>query len=282
MTRLAALAALVGLCAPAFASSPLPDLSEAASAPPAAHASAIGGSRYDYDCVDVSFGASDPAASGAVTLRSQEWVTECVPVGGDPRRGGGGQQCWERPGFSYSRTVQVERLDAKPLLPWERDVFRVCLQGPWLDSRVQSAAYRYRLVDDGRLGRIAYQAGEKVATRPDPAGLSIAALTPALSLTLNDRWASYYAGEAVKVHVELKKDAFLSPTVSEFDLTMPTAQSYTLDLGRQAGSAVKAGKKYFARLSFQRVGAVSNADRVKLGDTAKVEYRPASLTGVGR
>jgi hypothetical protein len=116
---------------------------------PAARAEAVRSARYDYDCVDVSFNAADPASSERFMLRSQEWVYECVPAG-DPRRGG--RQCWERPGFSYSRLVRVERTEVKPLLPWERDVFRVCLQGPWLDSRAVSTAYKYRLVDDGRHG----------------------------------------------------------------------------------------------------------------------------------
>ena len=291
MKQPAALALIVSLVAPAAFAAPSKDF-DAAMDVSAALASARAAAaevsapvrtqtvgRFEVDCVDVSFNASDAAASEYIPLRSQEWETVCTPVG-DPRRGGG-QNCWERPGFSYTRTVRVERVGVKPLLPWEHDTFRVCLQGPWLDSRPQATAYKYRLVDDGRSGNIAYEAGDKVATRPDPAGLSIAGLTSGLTLTLTDKWASYYSGEAVKIHVQIKKDSLFHPTVSEFDLMMPTAAAYTLDLARQAGTAVQNGKGYFARVSFQRAGKVSNADSVKAGDTATVKYQP-SAAGIGR
>jgi hypothetical protein len=245
----------------------------AASAPaPVAASSPIRSQRYDSDCVSVSFNATDAAASERFMLRSQEWVWECVNTG-DPRRGGG-RQCWERPGFSWSRVVRVERTELKPMLPWEKDSFQVCLQGPWLDSRPLRTSHKYRLVSDGRDGTIAYAPGEKLLTRPDPAGVTIASLSSAFTLTLSDRWADHYAGESIRLKITVKKDKIFSPTAGEFSVDLPAASSYRLDLAAKV--KLEAGKGYFVKVEFQRPGKVSSDEAVSGGQSTTVKYQPSA------
>lgn len=238
------------------------------------------GNRYDMDCVRFTFAPQDALVTDRVWLRSQEWVTECRPVG-DPRHGGG-QQCWDRPGYSYSEAVRLVLKDRGALLPWEHDSFRVCLQGPWLYTDALETAYDYTLVNDGYgSGDVVLRAGRKIAQSPDPAGIA-GTMTPQLKLTFADKWASYYAGEKVVLKLELKKVVKFWPdqTVLTKEVELPVAASYAADLNAFVGemaSKPEAGKQYYAKYSFKRVGSVSRDSWTKAQETAKVSYAPASL-----
>ncbi|MBI3565151.1 MAG: hypothetical protein HY079_08145 [Elusimicrobia bacterium] len=246
----------------------------------AVKASYIGGSRYDTDCVRFTFSATDAPVTDRVWLRSQEWVTECQPVG-DPRRGGG-QQCWDRPGFSYSEAVRITLRDRQPLLPWEHDSFRVCLQGPWVYTDALETAYDYTLVSNGADGGdIVLAAGRKIPQSPDPGGIS-GTLTAQLKMTFADKWASYYAGEKVVLKIELKKVVKFWPdaTVLTKDVELPAAAAYAADLNAfvaEMASKPEAGKQYYAKYSFKRVGSVSRDSWTKAQETGRVSYAPAAL-----
>ncbi len=229
--------------------------------------------RTTPDCVTVTFDPKDPASSQYFHLRSTEYVEECVQTG-DPRHGGG-RQCWERPGHTYSETARVTLRDRQELLPWEFDQFRVCLDGPWLDIRAVETAYEYRLVRGGsRNGDFVLAPVKKIAMRPDPAGI-LGELSPSLKLTLTDRWAEYYKGEEVEIKWTLKRHVkgWFDETISEGSLKAPAGESYAV----LPGGKVQAGKEYYVSYSIRRIGKISKDSWTKAIETGKVSYAPAAL-----
>jgi hypothetical protein len=237
-----------------------------------------GGIRYDADCATFDFGANDKPASDRVLLRSQEWVTECMPVG-DPRHGGG-QNCWDRPGNAWTQDVSVTLRNRPAPLPWEHDSFRVCLQGPWIYTDTIEAAYDYSNVSPDRNGGdVVLAAGKRTPESPDPVGV-LADLNAQLKMTFADKWSSYYPGERIALKVELKKVVKFWPdaTILEKEVTLPVAAAYGVDLNKFAAefsSKPEAGKEYYVKYSIKRIGAVSKPSYTKTLETAKVSYTPA-------
>lgn len=228
--------------------------------------------RYDSDCVRFTFGADDAPVSEAVWLRSTEWVEECVWTG-DPRHGGG-RQCWERPGYSYNERVQVTLKDRKKLYPWETDSFRVCLQGPWLDATQLATAYDYRMVSGGnRNGNLVLTPGNKRQMKPDASAITGQVQSDG-TLKLSDRWASHYAGEKLVLKLKVNREIRNWPdsTVGEKELEL-SAVPASVDLKEFA--KLEAGKRYYVKIEFKRVGSISKADWVSGGKTPAAPYQPS-------
>jgi hypothetical protein len=243
----------------------------------------IGSSRYDRDCVVFTFNPDDGPVSDRVYLRSTEWVTECNNYPGP----GGGQNCWDRPGYTYHERAQVTLRERQKLYPWEYDKFQVCLQGPWLDIYPVAAAYEYKLVQGGnRDGNFVLAPVKKIAMKPDPAGITAQPLSPNMLLTFKDKWASYYAGEVTVLKIAFKKDVpnWFDPTLVEKEITLPAAEFYQVNLpdyAKEFAEKLQPGKKYYVNYAFKRVGKISKPDLMKVGDTEPVAYQPAAL-GFGR
>ena len=222
-----------------------------------------------------SFAPNENPVSPAVYLRSTEYIEECQQTGR-------GRQCWERPGFTYTQRVQVTLRDRQPLLPWERDVFRVCLDGPWLYTNVIEAAYEYKLVSAGAdNGNIILAPVRKIAMRPDPVGV-LGELSGQLVLNFKDKWASYYPDESIVLRIALKKKVKFWPdyAILEMEFTVPVAETYRFDLNKfaaQFSEKPEAGKNYYVAYSIKRTGKVSKNDFTKKLETAAVVYAPASL-----
>ena len=224
-------------------------------------------SGFEPDCKNVVFQPEDAPVSKPVNLSSQEWVVDCFPS--SPA----GQDCWERPGKIDSLRVQVTLAQRPPLLPWESDVFQVCLTGPMLAADPVSTAYDYRVVRDGTLdGNVVFAAGSKRLLPPDPRGVQ-AALTPELSLVFKDQWAAYYPGEAILLKIELKKESSFWPdeTVLENEIALPVASGYTLNLGKAAGE----GGIYYAKYSIKRLGGLVSTE----AETPALQTGKVSFTG---
>ncbi|MCM2305186.1 MAG: hypothetical protein NDJ72_10815 [Elusimicrobia bacterium] len=235
----------------------------------------LGGRRTVQDCVSVSFGANDPAVSPTFSLRSVEYVEECYQTG-DPRNGGG-RQCYERPGYTYHELASVTLQDRQPLLPWERDTFRVCLDGPWLSIYDVETAYDYRLISGGSYnGRYVLAPGRKIAQRPDPVGV-LGELDASMKFSLKDKWTSYYAGESIEIKYALKKhvENWFDPVVAEGSVTVPVAESYLVDLSNSSG--LRNGKSYYVEYSIRRIGAVSTDKFTRSLETNKVSRAAMSL-----
>ncbi len=276
-----ALAALL-LAAPALAETPAVDFDQAIDAaavleqakaaakkdPTVVQAVYPGGRRTVPDCVSVSFGAKDPDASPSFELRSTEYVEECYQTG-DPRHGGG-RQCYERPGHTYHERASVTIRDRQPLLPWERDTFRVCLDGPWLSISEIETAYDYRLVSGGSYnGAYVVAPGKKIAQRPDPVGV-LGELDAAMKFVLKDRWSSYYAGENIEIKWTLKKDVpnWFDTVIGEGVIAAPVAAEYAADLSK--AGRLESGKSYYVEYSIRRLGKVSKDVWTKPLETNKV------------
>lgn len=235
----------------------------------------VGGRRTVQDCVTVSFGANDPAVSPTFSLRSVEYIEECYQTG-DPRNGGG-RQCYERPGMSYHELASVTLQDRQPLLPWERDTFRVCLDGPWLSIYDIETAYDYRLISGGSYnGRYVLAPGRKVAQRPDPVGV-LGELDSAMRFSLKDKWTSYYAGESIEIKYALKKhvENWFDPVVAEGSVTVPVSESYLVDLSKSSG--LQNGKSYYVEYSIRRIGKVSTDKFTRTLETNKASRAAMSL-----
>jgi hypothetical protein len=234
----------------------------------------IGGRRTLPDCVTVSFGANDPAASPTFDLRSQEYVEECYQTG-DPRTGGG-RQCWERPGMSYHELASVTIRGRQALLPWERDSFRVCLDGPWLSIYDLETAYDYNVVSGGSYdGAYVLAPGRKLAQRPDPVGV-VGDLDASMKVALKDKWASYYAGEKIEIKYTLKKSVsgWFDKVIAELDVTGDVAETYGADFSK---SKFENGKSYYVEYSIRRIGKVSKDSFTKVLETGKVTRAAQTL-----
>lgn len=239
--------------------------------------------RYTSDCANVTI-RGDETESPSVTLRTQEWVEECHYVPGDPRHGGGGQNCWTRPGNTWKQTARVKVSERKALYPWESDTFQVCLEGPWLDARPLATAYDYTYDRHaGAYGELVFVPGGKKRMKPDAGGIVIEGLSPALVLSLRDKWASYYAGEKTTLKLEVKEDVpnWFDPTVAEISGEIAGGgDRITVDVASGLAGKLKAGKKYYVKVSFQRIGSISKDDEVSAGETSPTEYRPAAFASL--
>lgn len=230
--------------------------------------------RAERDCAILAFEPNGPSRSEAVWLRSTEWIEECH-WRGNPRDGGH-YDCWERPGPTYRRQVQAEIAGRQPTLPWERETFEACLEGPWLSFYKISPAYEYQVRETSE-GYWVLTPGRKIPTDPDPAGITAGALSNAggsLVLDFADRWASYYgAGEQTQLHVELWRDVpnWFDPKLAEGDLTFNPAASYRVDFA-QFNPKLEPGKKYYVKWGFKRIGRVSKPKYVKRGKTDSTTY----------
>ncbi|MBI5241180.1 MAG: hypothetical protein HY926_11965 [Elusimicrobia bacterium] len=252
----------------------------------------IGSTRYERDCRAVTFNPADRPESGQIHLRSTEWITECNNYGGGgyyPGPGGHpipvppGQNCWERPGYSYSGEAQVTLRDRQQLYPWEYDKFEVCLEGPWYSLYTITAAYEYKMVQGGnRDGNFVLSPIKKTAMKPDPAGIVAQGFSSSMVLTLKDKWASYYAGEQTVLKLVLKKDLpnWFDTVIVEKELALAPAEAYRvnmLDFAKEFSQKLEPGKNYYVEYSFKRVGKISKPDLMKVGETDKAAYQPATL-----
>ena len=234
--------------------------------PPPVHGFQAGAPRFEPDCKDVVFQPEDSAVSKPVTLTSQQWVTDCAPSGA------AGTSCWEHQGFSDSLLVHLTLGDRKPLLPWESDVFRVCLSGPALTTIPVSTAYDYTVIRDGAGdGNVLLSAGAKHPLPPDPRGVQ-AVLTPGLTLALSDRWETYYPGGEITLKITLMKEVRFWPdqAVAQKEITLPVASNYYVEFDNAVANPTGI---YYARYSvIRRGGTVSTeAETVPL-TTERVGY----------
>ncbi|MDO8805218.1 MAG: hypothetical protein Q7R35_12380 [Elusimicrobiota bacterium] len=259
---------------------------------------AVGRGHYSRDCARFSFGPSATAlVSEKVWLRSTEYVTECHTV---MQPGPNGtmipvQNCYDRPGMSWSQAGQI-KIEPRALLPWERESFEICMQGPWLDLYVNAAGYKYTARREGNYDTLFVLTPlNKIAMKADENGLSAGTFSYAdgkYTFTVNDKWAKEYAGDKVAIKLDLYKDNpnWFDGYKGSKEFTFNAAEGYKMvfaasdmeqpeapDTNREE---VRGSKKFYVKWGFKRVGAVSKDNFVKKGETPSIDLNaPAGVRG---
>ncbi|MBI5242691.1 MAG: hypothetical protein HY922_03275 [Elusimicrobia bacterium] len=241
------------------------------------------GEHYDTDCADVTLDART-TDSGAFDLVSRIYQEQCYPVGGPHE----GQHCYDQLVAVERRTVNLRAEGRSAMLPWEKDVFEVCLSGWWLNARVRQASHKYSLDVPGHMhsGTIVAKALEKIASLPDPDGIAITSYEPGtgdFNLEFADKWSEYYPGEQTVLRILLRHDAFLGAAILEKEITLPAAAGYKLrlaDYSAEFKSKPKPGHKYIVKWSFKRLGKVSKDAWVKERKSDSKPLGGASLMAV--
>lgn len=256
-------------------------------------------SHYTRDCSRFTFDATGAeATSEKVSLSSTEYVEVCHHTGGNPQYGGGGPVCFERPGMTWRQAAQVH-IAARTLLPWERESFEVCMEGPWMRLSVLDAAYKYNVGKTGDYDTLFNLVPrERVAMKPDADGVNMASFAydkaaGKFKFSLSDKWAKEYAGEKTVITVEVYKDIanWFDGYNGKGEFTLDAAASYDLAFGLKdlklpeppkpdfdhhggfndmKGADDRGSKNYYVKWGFKRDGKISKDTFVKKGETPRV------------
>lgn len=246
---------------------------------------------YSRDCASFSFGPSDTELlSQKVYLRSTEYVTEChtVMVPGPNGTMVPSQQCYERPGMTWHQAGQI-KMAVRQLLPWERESFEICLNGPWLDLYVNAAAYKYSARREGNYDTLfVLTAQNKIAMKSDEDGLSAGDFSYAdgkYTFKVNDKWAKEYAGEKTAIKVELYKDNpnwfdgykgfkdFSFDAAEGYSMTFAASELEQPEAPEASFGDNRGAKKFYVKWGFKRVGVISKDNFVKKGETPSIEAK---------
>ncbi len=248
----------------------------AVSDPAEVDVSRIGGRTYTEDCVRFSFVYEEPLLSEAVWLRSDEYREVCHTDSN------GNQHCKDQYVRTYRGKAQI-LIRERELFPWEREVFEVCLKGPWMDIYGLAMAYEYK-VDSENREQYELIPGEKVPMNPDADGLTLESFTFDTSfenfvMKVNDKWSDYYAGEQTVITVELMKDVALwfDHTILKKEIVFDASPEYEIHfvdyVGEFSENLRKA--KYYVKWGFKRKGEISKDKHQKRDSTDKIEISPA-------
>jgi len=268
--------------------------------------------REERDCVRFAMSADGPTRSETVVLRSAIYRERCWHVPDRPRRDrdgrgrrGGGRrpralgadeavvetvesgekrrECREEWVRTERRQINLEVTGRGEMLPWERDVFQVCLQGDWLTANTIDASHKFDIdVPRWGGGTIMATAMHKVQSEPDRNGVRALSFTFDKSkgnfvLELGDKWAEYYAGEKLGLELVLKRHRknWFDGTALDTELVVDVADTIEIDfstlIDRLEGD-LDPGKKYYVKWKFRRLGSTSKDSWQKKGETGKATW----------
>lgn len=94
------------------------------------------------DCRKVEFTAESPLASAPISLHSMEMYQDCQNLGAPA-----GQICIPRPEY-HNAMLNVTVTEALELKPGQKEIFEVCMHGPFLSLRPVSTVYEYKVRQD--------------------------------------------------------------------------------------------------------------------------------------
>ena len=253
--------------------------------------------RYTRDCVRFTFGPSDTEImSEKVRLRSDEYRTECYTyyVPGPNGQQIPQQNCYEHFVASYYGTAQIN-IKQRKLLPWEKEHFEVCMEGPWIDLYTIQAGYKYKVKKIG-YNDVLFELypEQKIKTDPDIDGLNYVEFsydknTNKYTFIVRDKWFKEYAGEKVYIKIELKKDKanWFDPSVGIKEYTFDVAPEYRMEFSEdelvqpQNNTAddnnYRNGEKlfeirgYYLKWGFKRIGELSKDTYMDKGKTNTIQ-----------
>lgn len=234
------------------------------------------------DCKLIAFKAEDPLVSQPVQLTSYVHHKVCAEYQGQTL-------CHDELLRTEKRNVSVALLGKRTALPWERDVFNICLKDTALTAEVIEASHRYKITKKAGPEDCVIQAmaKSKLKTEPDADGVSLGSWgvsqAGGLELSLNDKWAvvygkgifPYYKGEQtlIKVTLKMEKTNWFDPVILEKELLVAPADVYSIDFSKYAAEfrqPLEPGQKYFVKWGFRRKGHLSRESFVTGGETERV------------
>lgn len=262
--------------------------------------------REERDCSTISFRVDDPMRSERIRLESRIYREHCWQVPDyprpprNPRRYAGEskgsfnaqrRECREEWVRTERRNVRIEISGRGDMLPWERDIFRVCLQGQWLSAHVVDASHSYSLDVPGWNGDTVFaRATGKTQSNPDASGIQERAFgfdagTGNFVLEMGDRWNTYYTGETVAFTIKLRRHHknWFDSTILEKEIVLPAAEAYRIDFAQyveELSGDLKPGKHYYVKWRFRRIGSVSKNDWQPYRETGKSQYNGAEIQGL--
>ncbi|MFH2204061.1 MAG: hypothetical protein ABIJ96_13155 [Elusimicrobiota bacterium] len=231
--------------------------------------------RTERDCATISLRA-DETRSERVMLESRFYQERCHPAGRHGER-----QCHEEWTHTERRSVRVEVVGRGAMLPWERDVFEVCLNGQWLNADVVDASHEYSIRQPGwNDDTVTATALRKTKSLPDPAGIYAQSLRVEdgnYVITYKDRWTEFYKGEQTVVAVQLKRHRSLwfDDTLVQKEISLPTSEEHAIrfaDFAAEFKGKLKDGVEYYVKWRFKRPGSVSTDKWQGWWDTEKVKF----------
>lgn len=255
-----------------------------------------GSVRYTKDCARFTFGPSDgEIMSEKVWLRSDEYRTECYTtyVPGPNGQQVPQQNCHENHYMTYHRQAQIN-IKPRKLLPWEKEVFEVCLEGNWMDLYTIEAGYKYKVKQVGYGDTLFELYPEyKIKTKPDLDGLNYVEFkynkdTGKYKFVVKDKWFNEYAGEKVYIKIELKKDKanWFDSSLGTKEFTFNVAPVYEMEFSEDelvkpqnnSDENYKGGDEklfetrgFYLKWGFKRIGEISKDTYMDKGETSRVQ-----------
>lgn len=276
---------------PAFAAGPASDFSggfsleaalPGAGTVPEPKLSFISKLRATKDCEFITFKAGAPGVSRPASLNSYVFEEVCEQYQD-------GRHCFENLLRKEHRKVTVELTGNRAPLPWEREVFGVCLEDTSLSVEIAEASHRYRIIKKPGLPeyRVEAFAESKIPASPDPAGITAGTLEMSegptgLKLKFSDKWGAFYAaspGEKTVLRLTLKQDnpAWFDGVLLDKELELAPGESYELDFAQFSGDfrrRPEPGRQYYVKWGFSRRGAVSKGTFMHGGETPRTVFLP--------
>ncbi|MBI4803375.1 MAG: hypothetical protein HY796_12725 [Elusimicrobia bacterium] len=234
--------------------------------------------RATRDCKFFAFRAGDLLVSPPALLQSSVYRTVCEQYAGK-------EHCYDELVRTEKRNVTVTLRGNRTMLPWERDVFNVCLKDTAVTVEVDEASHRYKI--GKKAGPDTYEvqavAAGKLTTEPDWAGISVAswnisAQSGGLELALKDKWAAVYGKgkdekTLIKVTLKMAKAHWFDPVILEKEFLLSPADVYSMDFSKYAlefRQPLEFGQKYFAQWGFKRKGKLSKESFINGGETERI------------
>ena len=220
---------------------------------------------HSWECKDVVFDSEDTIqclttpclVSKAARLQSYH-LGNCKSYDGHRCVGG------ESTGFSHLGGAGVSLVDPKPLRPWEKDRFRLCMEGTMVDFSIKDASYEYVIEQAGTQEndwQWIVRQGAKKPTPADPDGVKAELLLgpyDEAKIEFSDEHAAHYGDERIEIRYWVKRKVNNWPDKVEFEGVFSgfVAASYRVER-KPFSTRGHYLEDYYVEYQIRRLGTVS-------------------------
>jgi len=200
--------------------------------------------------------------------------------------------CNERPGRIFMHNVRLN-VGQRNLYPWETEEITVCAEHEKTWVNESDTPYVYNVSEKTQMGggvnstkTFFFAPVDRNPSAPDEDGMSATSFRYSAGkfyMNVADKWAHYYDGEKVIIHVALYRDRFLvDKKLGEKDFEFYADGNYALEFSKddfdddkliepETDEMSSRGKtSYYVKWGFKRIGYVSTDKYIKKGSTIKV------------